>query len=130
MSFGFSVGDFVSLSQLAWSVYSSCKGSSREFKDVARQVNSLHLILKSTAEHLLQQPPETNEVTELASIKIQCQDILAEINCLLQRRKSLGTEKPRRWDMIKWALGDAVHFKEKLLFHTTVLAALNTNLTQ
>lgn len=130
MSFGFSVGDFLTLSTLAWDVYSSCKDSSREFKDLAGQVNSLYFILQSTAEHLLNHPPETKEAAELAGITTRCHDSLTEINCLLRRHSSLGTQKPRRWDMLKWAFGDALRAKDRLVFHATVLAALNSSLTQ
>lgn len=130
MSFGFSAGDFLTLSKLAWDVYSSCKDSSKEFKDLAGQVNSLYFILQSTAEHLRKQPPETREAAELAGLKNRCHDSLTEINCLLRKHSSLGTQKPRRWDMIKWAFGDALHAKDKLAFHATVLAAMNSSLTQ
>ena len=130
MSFGFSIGDFLTLSTLAWDIYTSCKDSSREFKDLAGQVKSLYFILQSTAEHLLKQPPETREAAELTGLKDRCQESLTEINCLLQKHSSLGTQKPRRWDMIKWAFGDAIHAKDKLVFHATVLAALNSSLTQ
>jgi hypothetical protein len=130
MSFGFSVGDFLTLSNIAWNLYNSFKDASREFKDVAAQVNSLHLILQSTADHLLNQPLRCKEVAELASLKTRCQDTLSDIDCLMRRHNSLGTRKPRRWDIVKWGLKDTAQVKGQLVFQATVLTALIASLTQ
>ncbi|PMD29363.1 hypothetical protein L207DRAFT_394586, partial [Hyaloscypha variabilis F] len=45
MSFGYSVGDFVAIGQLAWTVYKSCKGAPGEFQELARELSTLHTIL-------------------------------------------------------------------------------------
>lgn len=37
MSFGFSVGDFLAVGNLAWSIYRSCKGLTEEFQEVSRE---------------------------------------------------------------------------------------------
>ena len=37
MSFGFSVGDFLAVGNLAWTVYQSCKGLTKEFHEVCRE---------------------------------------------------------------------------------------------
>jgi hypothetical protein len=45
MSSGYSVGDFVAVGQLAWTVYKSCKGAPGEFQELARELSSVHTIL-------------------------------------------------------------------------------------
>jgi len=37
MSFGFGVGDFIAVGNLAWTVYRSCKGATDDFKDVTKE---------------------------------------------------------------------------------------------
>ena len=37
MSFGFGVGDFLAVGNLAWTVYQSCKGLNEEFQEVCRE---------------------------------------------------------------------------------------------
>jgi hypothetical protein len=38
MSFGFSAADIIGAVQLSWSVYRACKGSAKEFQEIAREV--------------------------------------------------------------------------------------------
>lgn len=45
MSFGFSVGDFVTVGQLTWTVYKGCKAAPREFQELSGELSSLHTIL-------------------------------------------------------------------------------------
>ena len=37
MSFGFGIGDFVAVGNLAWTFYRSCKGLTQEFQEVCRE---------------------------------------------------------------------------------------------
>lgn len=37
MSFGFGIGDFIAIGNLAWAVYRKCKGLTDEFKDVSNE---------------------------------------------------------------------------------------------
>jgi hypothetical protein len=52
MSFGFSVGDFVTISTLAWNVYKSCNDSCDEFKNISGEVVGLHIVLLETKDYL------------------------------------------------------------------------------
>jgi hypothetical protein len=47
MSFGYSVGDILDVSTLAWSVYKSCKAAPESFGHVASEVLSLQAVLKN-----------------------------------------------------------------------------------
>jgi hypothetical protein len=50
MSFGFSIGDFVAVGQLAWQVYRKCKSAPSEFKAISSQLISLHIVYKDVNE--------------------------------------------------------------------------------
>jgi len=45
MSFGFSVGDFIAVSEKTWTIYRACKGAPGEFQELSRELSSLHTIL-------------------------------------------------------------------------------------
>jgi hypothetical protein len=46
MNFGCSLGDFVTVGQLAWNVYKSCKEAPDSFANISNEVLSLHIVLK------------------------------------------------------------------------------------
>jgi hypothetical protein len=52
MSFGFSVGDFVTVLGLAWRVYKSCKDASDDFKNISNDVAGLHIVLLETKDFI------------------------------------------------------------------------------
>ncbi len=43
MNFGFSIGDFIGVGQLAWQVYRKSKKAPSEFKTISSQLISLHI---------------------------------------------------------------------------------------
>jgi len=69
MGFGFSVGDFIAISALAMNIYSSCKNSSRSFKSITSEVNSLHIVLKKISEYLSEHSLDADAVVCLKSSK-------------------------------------------------------------
>jgi hypothetical protein len=53
MNAGYGIGDIIAVSQLAWSVYTSCKEASSNFSSISSEVHSLHIVLKKTEEVFL-----------------------------------------------------------------------------
>ncbi|KAK2759997.1 hypothetical protein FQN54_002733 [Arachnomyces sp. PD_36] len=129
MSFGFSVGDFVTLSSFAWKVYNTCKNSSNEFNFLTREINSLRIVLERTAECLAEHSPNANTAAEFHQLRSDYQEVLSHIDALLDKHRHLGKRRKRRlWDAVRWALEDTASIKESLLLYTSMLTALNTNL--
>ena len=131
MSFGFSIGDFLTLSQIALNIYDSCKNSPTEFKSITSEVNTLSLILKSIASHLSEHSVDAEAAKELELLCCQTSRVLEDIRSLLRKYGSLGQRKPRMLDRIRWALKrGSLEVRNKLLFHAGVLNYLNTSLTK
>lgn len=131
MSFGFSVGDFVALSTVAYNIYGSLKDSPAEFKSITSEANTLSAILKNIASHLSDHNVDPDSAEELGSLHRQTSKVLEDIRELLERFGSLAKKKPRKFDRIKWALkGSSAELRNKLLFHAGVLNYLNTSLTK
>ena len=133
MSFGFSVGDFVSLGKLAWNLYKECKAASAQFQEIQNEVISLR-----TAIQELQDEAENNDSIlnragigrkkELDVIMRNCAEVLRELQQLLTRYKSLGTKQKRTWDRIKFGSEDVQEIRDKLMFHTSALTLFLTSL--
>jgi hypothetical protein len=130
MSFGFSIGDFVTLSQLALNIYNSCKSSPSEFKSIAGEVNTLSIILGILSSHLQECTLDEQATKKLEVLHTQTLEVLTDIEALLQKYGSLGRKKPRTLHRIQWALKRSSEVHTKLIFHAGVLCCINTSLTK
>ena len=128
MSFGFSIGDFITVSSLAWQVYKSCKDSSDDFKTIANDVVSLHIVLKEIEEQYKEQTLERNQQVHLAKLTQNTRNVLKDLEALLEKYDSLGTQSQRTWDRMRWGLEDINKLKERLTSSTTMLSIFNSSL--
>ena len=133
MSFGCSVGDFVVLASLAWKVYKDCKSASAEFLEVGNEVISL----RTAIQELQDEAEESNSILtragsrrkrELESIMKNCTDVLRELQQLITRYRSLGTQQKRTWDRIKFGSEGVQQIRDKVMFHTSALTLFLTSL--
>jgi hypothetical protein len=90
MSFGYSVGDFIALGQLAWQVYKSCKDAPGSFRNISSEVLSLHAVLKEVEETLLSYTLPKSKQASLVTITSGCQDVLGDLQSLVNKYESLG----------------------------------------
>jgi hypothetical protein len=97
MSFGFSVGDFVTISTLAWNVYKLCKDSCDEFKNILGEVVGLHIVLLETKDYLTEhgQSLSRTQSTHLNALAHGCNDVLVDLETVLGRYNSLGSKTQR-----------------------------------
>ena len=130
MSFGFSVGDFITVPGFAWRVYNLCKNSPAEFKTISSEVASLHTLLVITAELLEEHGLDPDREARLNSLRNGCEDVLKDLQRLLERYDSLGTKKRRIRDRMGWMLEDISAVKERLTTNITMLAAFNATLAK
>ena len=128
MSFGFSLGDFITVPTLAWQVYKSCKDSSDDFKTVADDVVALHIVLSEVVEPLKVQPISSPRQAHLAALTRTCQAVLNDLEKLLQKYDSLGSQSQRTWDRMRWGLEDISQLRGRLSNSTAMLTAFNTSL--
>jgi hypothetical protein len=126
MSFGYSVGDFLSVAATCWQVYKKCKDSSGEFKDMAVEVSCLHSVLKETEEVLSEENLSDQQQARLKPLKDGVLDVLKELERRLKKYESLGTQSRRALDRMGWAReGGVVELRQKLISQTTLLDAFN-----
>ncbi|KAI9774257.1 MAG: hypothetical protein M1840_004151 [Geoglossum simile] len=123
MSFGYSVGDIVLLGQLAWKAYRSCKDAPGSFKNISHEVLSLHALLKEIEENLSVETLSSARQARLEIIGDGCHSVLEELQSLVDKYESLGTQSKRTWDRMKWGSNDIAELRSRLTSNTLLLTA-------
>jgi hypothetical protein len=123
MSFGFSVGDFIAVGNLAWQVWKSCKAAPESFKNISQEILSLHAVLKEFEEVLEDHPVAASKEPRLAAITKGCQDVLQDLQALVRKYESLGLQAKRTWDRLRWHSDDIDELRARLTSNTVLLTA-------
>lgn len=154
MSFGGSVGDIFTVGQFAWNVYKAClcthwsgcfqsahtyaelilgKGASAEFEELSREVSTLHTAIKELQDEVENEDSILNRAgstkkKEVEDLVRNCRTGLQQLQRLVMRYKSLGTNQKRTWDRIKFGTEGVQDIREKLTFHTSAIQLFLTTL--
>ena len=125
VGFGFSVGDFVAVGQLCWIIYKKCKESTGVYAQLATEVGALHNVLKETEELLSQQDLTTKQKRKLELSKVGCEEVLSDLDKLLVKYKSLGTNSQRTFDRMGLGSQDIDSIRTRLISNITIFDAFN-----
>jgi hypothetical protein len=123
MSLGYGISDIVALGQLAWAVYRSCKDAPESFKNVSQEALSLHALLREVEEIFSAQTLSSTRQACLKRIGDGCRNVLKELQSLVNKYESLGTQSKRTWDRIKWGYNDIAELRSRLSSNTLLLTA-------
>ena len=124
MSFGFSVGDFAALGQLAWNIYKACKDAPDSYNNLAQEVSSLHLVLKEVEEAFSDSTLSAPQQSRLETVGDGCRAVLEDLQCSLDKYNSLATKSKRTWDRLGWGSKDIADLRLRLISNTGLLATL------
>lgn len=106
MSLGFSLEDFKTIGERSWNVYKACRVASSEFEEIAGEVLSLHAVLKllqdasEDSQSLVNRAADSRKL-EVSKILRICRRILDAIDSLVTKYHSLGTDKERKWHLLR-----------------------------
>ncbi|KAM7185051.1 potassium channel AKT1 [Naviculisporaceae sp. PSN 640] len=128
MSFGVGIGDIALVTRTAWTLYKSVKESSSSFARLTSELLSLHGVLTETQEFLAENrnhlaPSRCHRLTMLLE---GCDATLKELQTIVDRYESLGTQSQRAWDQARFGLKDLSEIRERLVSSLTMLNAFNT----
>ena len=123
MSFGGSVGDIVTVGQLAWTVYKGCKDAPEGFKNLSQEVLSLHAVLKEVEECLTSKSLMPSKQFRLETVTQGCSKVLEDLQDLVDRYRSLDTQSRRTWDRVKFASENTAELRSRLTSNTVLLTA-------
>ncbi|CAL3973569.1 unnamed protein product [Diplocarpon coronariae] len=137
MSFGYSVGDCIVLSQLAWNTYQGAKKACGEHDELTREVSSLYKVLNRLQRELsnpesLVHKASLDKRQELEEHAAGCEGILRTMDSVLTKFNALTGEQRRGrklWQKIKFGNGqvkDLADIRIKLSAHTSaIMMSLN-----
>ncbi len=135
MSFGYSIGDAVSLTQLAWKTVQNARKACGEHDELTREVLSLHVVLRRL-EQEVEKPGnpisggksgETYK-QELKVIVDGCRKVLNLLDQVLTKYNALSEQERsgrKLWQKIKFGngtMGDLAEQRGKLTHYTSALS--------
>ena len=100
MNIGCSFSDFIALGRLAWKVYKACKEAPKSFKNISQEVSSLHFVLKELEEILSEETLSVTRQARLNNIGGGCRAVLEDLQDILDKYQSFGTQTKRTWDRL------------------------------
>ena len=102
MSFGASVSDVALCVKLTHKVWRRCRDAPGQFGEVSAELASLHLVLRQVEEAVTDIDLDDGKRTDLQALVGRCNGILKELEELLEKYGSLGTQSKRTWDRLRW----------------------------
>jgi hypothetical protein len=114
MSFGFSVGDFVTIFQLAWDVVQNSRRACGAHDELTREVTGLHVVLQRLDTEIKNPMSLINRTNdgrkeELGQILEGCNRLLKVTHKVLEKYNALSDEKRRTtrlWQKIRFGNGE------------------------
>jgi hypothetical protein len=126
MSFGYSVGECIAVGTLAWQIYKSCKGAPESFGNIHLEVLSLHVTLKEAEETVFAHRLSPAQQEHLKTVGNGCHRVLEDLQMLVRKYESLGTQTKRTWDRMRWGAEPLAELRARLTVH---IGLLNTVIT-
>ncbi|TVY35669.1 hypothetical protein LOCC1_G006734 [Lachnellula occidentalis] len=132
MSFGFSVGDFMQLTQLAFRVVQNARKACGAHDDLAREIGGLHIVLRRVEVEVskpnsILNNNEDNRRGELERLAKHCARVLSVLEQILDKYNALSIEKrsvTKLWQKVKFGNGEMLDLgkiREELATHTQSL---------
>lgn len=123
MSFGYSVGDVLAVTQLAWKVYKSCRDAPESYRHIHHEVLSLHAILKEIDETFSTSDLTGTKAQSLATILAGCRAVLQDLQARIVKYESLASNAKRAWDRMRWDASEVAELRARLTSNIVLLTA-------
>lgn len=132
MSFGFSVSDVLSITQLAWKTIQNSRKACGEHDDFTREVSSLHLVLQRLQQEIEKPESPLNRPSDNASKELQstvegCQRVLKRVNTILKKHDGLTQKESSRsklWQKVRFGNGqvqELAQLRTKISYYVSAL---------
>ena len=122
MSFGFGVGDIMTVSTLALKVYSAYKDAPDDYRNIADEVNSLHIITEDAAQHFESATLSNKKQKRGKKVLEGCQNVLKDLDALIEKYDALDSASTSQvLRRIKLGTEDIATLRARLISNTTLL---------
>ncbi|KAF4983537.1 hypothetical protein FZEAL_1072 [Fusarium zealandicum] len=131
MSFGFSIGDFVAVGQLAHKIRKDFGGAPSQFKSLADETKTLSMVLQDVDVTIADSDLSAQQETNLQQAGETCQRVLEDLQRLGDKFSDMdstqsGTRKSSRrvWKRLKWEPEEARELRDRISSSVTMLTTL------
>lgn len=127
MSFGFSVTDILTLVQLTSRTYNGWKNACGEYTRITGELGVLEMILvrveaeAKSPTSLFKRDPE--DLRHWDALSKECKAAVTELDDVLQKYKSLGTNRRKNWDRIRMSNRNFDELRRRLATSTAAISA-------
>ncbi|KAJ3526809.1 hypothetical protein NM208_g11009 [Fusarium decemcellulare] len=125
MSFGTSVGDILTVGQMAWRLYQRCRSAPKGFTDLTIQVSALSVVLNEVGE-IRQDAQFAKFEAKLELICTNCEGVLVELQAMLDRFESLGSNKVKVLDRFRYDQKETEAMQRRLADQVGLLLGFHT----
>jgi hypothetical protein len=126
--FGFGVGDFLAVGQLALDIYHQIQGCSGSYRDLSHDAGQFVLTISGLENLVKQGRLDASQTTELLVHGQKCKDILLEIREVLDEYESLSTKSKKIRDVLGWDYEGATDLRARLTAAVVMLSAFYNGL--
>ncbi|KAJ9217078.1 hypothetical protein DTO166G4_1133 [Paecilomyces variotii] len=132
MSFGFSIGDFVTVIELANQLRKDFVSAPVQFKALSNELRSLSITVQDVEVDLSNTDLSNQQRLELQNLAESCRDVLVEIEKMISRYYQLDTSHGIKgvWKRLKWEPDDVRDLRNRICSNISLLNAFNGRITQ
>ena len=122
MSFGYGVGDIMAISGLALKVYTAYKDAPDDYRNIADEVKSLHIIINEAARHFGSTTLSNQKQQDGKEVLEGCQNVLKDLDALIEKYNALASaDRSQVFRRIKLGTEDIVTLRARLTSNTILL---------
>ena len=126
MSFGYGVGDIIAVSRLALKVYTAYKDAPDDYRNIADEVDSLHITIEEAAQHFESTTLSNKKQKRGKKVLEGCQNVLNDLDALIKEYNALApanadANASQVFRRIKLGTEDIVTLRARLTSNTTLL---------
>ena len=124
MNFGFGVGDILTISKLAVTVYTAYKDAPNDYKHIAQEVKSLQTMINKAAQHFKSPTLTDNDRQEGQDVLTGCQSILKDLDSFITNYNSLASPHTSQvHKKVMFSIEDTAPLRAKLISNTVLLSS-------
>ncbi|GLB16234.1 hypothetical protein AtubIFM61612_006078 [Aspergillus tubingensis] len=130
MSFGFGVGDFLAIIQLANKIRKDFVEAPAQLRDLSDEVRNLSIVVQDLEVELSGKELDRAQEAELCNIVQSCRSLLNDIQKLVGQYSELkhdycGNKVIRAWKRLRWEPIDAQYLRTRIGSQVSLLNAFN-----
>ena len=124
MSFGWGIGDILTISQLVARVYTAYKDAPGDYKNIAEEVNGLQCMIKKATQHFNSTTLSDYDRQLCQTALTGCKSTLEDLNSLIEKYNSLACAKTSQvFRRVQLGTEDIVTLRARLTSNATLLSS-------